>query len=259
MTLHLIDAQNISWKGVLRDCSLTITPNSFTVIVGCNGSGKSSFLRCLCGWYPVDSGEVYIKGTLVSNLTTKVRASIIGLLPQRISVSDNLPIPEWLSHFRFRFDESRSVRTKKVNEALHDANLSTLATRTWPQLSGGEAQRMALLGLRLQDTECWLLDEPGNHLDPSVEHQLYQDLVTEWQRGTTIVLITHNINVLFQHLPIELWSTVTVVGMNAGTIKWTIPMNDELLPRHLGELYGLRGQYVDVGNTKQIIYMAEDS
>ena len=144
----------------------------------------------------------------------------------------------------------------KVHEALHDANLSTLATRTWPQLSGGEAQRMALLGLRLQDTECWLLDEPGNHLDPSVEHQLYQDLISEWQQGTTIVLVTHNINVLFQHLPMDLWSSITVIGMNDGTIKWTIPMDSALLPQQLGELYGLRGQYVDVGNTKQIIYMS---
>ena len=61
-----------------------------------------------------------------------------------------------------------------------------------------------LLGLTLQETECWLLDEPGNHLDPSVAHQLYQELVSEWQNGTTIVLVTYNINVLFQHLSKEL-------------------------------------------------------
>ena len=114
---------------------------------------------------------------------------------------------------------------------------------------------MALLGLTLQETECWLLDEPGNHLDPSVAHQLYQELVSEWQNGTTIVLVTHNINVLFQHLSKELWDSVRVVGMKEGTVKWMTTMSDENLPTYLGELYGLHGQYIDIGTTKQIFYL----
>ena len=256
---HLLEVDKISWKGVIKDCSLSISPHSFTVIVGCNGSGKSSLLRCLCGWYPVDSGEVRIKNTPIANLSSKDRASIIGLLPQRIAVSESLPIIEWLSHFRFRFNESKSTTQQKIADILKHSNLEQLSTRTWPQLSGGEAQRIALLGLQLQNTECWLLDEPGNHLDPSVGHQLYRRLVTAWQNGTTIVLVTHNINVLLQHLPTELWSTVQVVGMVDGTIKWTTDMDNEMLPKYLGDLYGLNGQYVRVGNTKQIFYMTEDS
>ena len=254
----LLAANQISWKGVIQDCSLTIDRSSFTVIVGCNGSGKSSLLRCLCGWYPVDTGEVRLRGRSLSLWTPKERASIVGLLPQRISVSESLPILEWLSHFRFRFDEPTSITKQKIADALKQNHLGALSNRTWTQLSGGEAQRMALLGLRLQETECWLLDEPGNHLDPSVAHQLYRDLVAEWQNGTTIVVITHNINVLYQHLPLDLWSSVQVVGMNDGTIKWIERMDHAHLPSRLGDLYGLNGQLVDVGNTKQIFYVAKD-
>lgn len=254
----LLEANKISWKGVIQDCSLTIERSSFTVIVGCNGSGKSSLLRCLNGWYPVDTGEVHLKGRPISLWTAKERSSVVGLLPQRISVSESLPILEWLSHFRFRFDEAMSITKEKIAYALKQSHLEALSNRTWTQLSGGEAQRMALLGLRLQETECWLLDEPGNHLDPSVIHQLYQDLVTEWQNGTTIVVITHNINILCQQLPLNLWSSVQVVGMNNGTIKWIENMDHAHLPSRLGDLYGLDGQFVDVGNTKQIFYMTKD-
>lgn len=259
VNVPLLEADRISWRGVIQDCSLKIQPHSFTVVVGCNGSGKSSLLRCLCGWYSVDVGEVRVRNTPISNLPTKTRASILGLLPQRISVSENVPIVEWLSHFRFRFDEPKSVTKQKITDALKETHLERLSARTWPELSGGEAQRMALLGLRLQDTECWLLDEPGNHLDPSVAHELYHSLITEWQNGTTIVVVTHNINVLFQHLPTELVSTVQVIGMSNGTIQWSTSMDDQHLPTYLGGLYGLKGQYVNVGTTKQIFYMAKDS
>ena len=259
VTTSLIDAQKISWNGIIQDCSLSIAPCSFTVIVGRNGSGKSSLLRCLSGWYKVNSGEVKLKNRPVNHISPKERAAIIGLLPQRISVSENLPIKEWLSHFRFRFNEPKKITQGHITTALSKHQLEQLANRTWPQLSGGEAQRISLLGLTLQETECWLLDEPGNHLDPSVAHQLYQELVSEWQNGTTIVLVTHNINVLFQHLSKELWDSVRVVGMIEGTVKWMRAMSDEHLPTYLGELYGLHGQYIDIGTTKQIFYLVNKS
>ena len=147
VNVPLLEADRISWRGVIQDCSLKIQPHSFTVVVGCNGSGKSSLLRCLCGWYSVDAGEVRVRNAPISNLPTKTRASILGLLPQRISVSENVPIVEWLSHFRFRFDEPKSVTKQKITDALKETHLERLSARTWPELSGGEAQRMALLGL----------------------------------------------------------------------------------------------------------------
>ena len=128
--------------------------------------------------------------------------------------------------FRFRFDEPKHLTKERISDALRKQGLEQLSNRTWSQLSGGEAQRLALLGLTLQETECWLLDEPGNHLDPSVAHQLYETLVSEWQHGIAIVLVTHNINIILQHLPAELWSSVNIVGIHQGTIHWTTSMDE---------------------------------
>lgn len=259
VTTNLIDAQNLAWNGIIRDCNLTITSGSFTVIVGRNGSGKSSLLRCLSGWNKIDSGELRLKSIPLNQYAPKSRAAVIGLLPQRISVSENLPIKEWLSQFRFRFNESKRVTDGIITNALTAFQLEELSNRTWPQLSGGEAQRLALLGLTLQETECWLLDEPGNHLDPSVTHQLYQMLISQWQNGIAIVLVTHNINVLLQHLPRELWSSVRVAGMEQGHIQWLTSLADDTLPSNLGTVYGLHGHFVEVGNTKQIFYLRNQS
>ena len=165
-------------------------------------------------------------------------------------------------YLTFAFDLMNPVpsepKKKIVHEALHDANLSTLATsRHGPQLSGGEAQRMALLGLTprhrvLAARRTW--KSSGSQCRTSVVSRSRHRVATHHYRTDHPqyqCFISTPPNGLMVHCNGR-WN-------ECRTIKWTIPMNDELLPRHLGELYGLRGQYVDVGNTKQIIYMAEDS
>ena len=130
VTTNLIEAQKISWNGIIQDCSLSIASRSFTVVVGRNGSGKSSFLRCLSGWYKADSGEVKLNNRPVDHIPPKERAATIGLLPQRITVSENLPIKEWLSHFRFRFNEPKKITERHISTALSKHQLTQLADRT---------------------------------------------------------------------------------------------------------------------------------
>lgn len=214
-------------------------------------------MKCLSGWNTVDSGRIDIDSTPITRISPKKRASVLGFLPQKISVSENIPVIEWLTYSRFRFDEPKSVSVAAVKEGLEASQLAHLSDRTWPQLSGGEAQRLALLGLSLQETKCWLLDEPGNHLDPQVQHILYQQLVRQWQKGTAIVVITHNINLLLQNLPKNLWSIVKILGMKNGTIQWTTSLDDASLSERLGDLYGMTGKAVSVEGTTQIFYMAK--
>ena len=137
INIKIIEASNIFWKGVVQNCSLSVHRASFTVIVGPNGCGKSSLLKCLSGWNSVDTGTIEIDSTPIKQISPKKRAAVIGFLPQKITVSENIPITEWLTYSRFRFNEPKSIAINAVNEGLKRAHLDHLSNRTWPQLSGG--------------------------------------------------------------------------------------------------------------------------
>ena len=175
---------------------------------------------------------------LDKTLESQKSCSASKLSPQRISVSENHQLLEWLSHFDFALT-NQNTSQERIRDALRKQGLGNYPIEL-VMMSGGEAQRLALLGLTLQETECWLLDEHGNHLDPSVAHKTWT--LIEWQHGIAIVLVTHNINIILQHLPAELWSSVNVVGIHQGTIHWTTSMDNPELPKYLGDLL------VSVGN-----------
>lgn len=254
-----LEATNINWQHILHDCSLTVNKGDMIVLVGENGCGKSSFLRCLSGWYPLKSGTILLSGTSIRNLSPLDKSSTIALLPQQLNILDNIPIVEWLCNARFRFEEPTQKSTKKVHDLLSEYHLDHLQHRTWPQLSGGEAQRLSLLALRLQEATCWMLDEPANHLDPKVQQLVYRDIVQAWLQGTTMITVTHNLNLLFQIVDKQYWDRVRIVGMKDGRITMTQNLSSNNLANDMGQLYDLQGHFVDIQGSKQLYFSMENT
>ena len=256
--IPFLEATDIQWHNILHDCSLTVQKGDMVVLVGKNGCGKSSLLRCLSGWHALNSGSILLSGTPVRTLSPLEKASTIALLPQQLNILDNIPIVEWLCNARFRFKEPPTASTTKVQTLLSQYDLEHLQHRTWPQLSGGEAQRLSLLALRLQEATCWMLDEPANHLDPRVQQLVYKDIVEAWLQGTTMIAVTHNLNLLFQIVDEEHWDRIHIVGMNNGHITMRQQLSSNDLAAKMGSLYGLQGQFVEVNKSKQL-YFAMDA
>ena len=249
-----LTATNLYWKGILHDCTLDVQKEDFVVLIGPNGCGKSSFLRCFTGWTQPDSGTVNLLNRPLHKHSIKERAKALAFLPQKITISDNIPVEEWLCNSRFRFQESMQHSKKQIRTALESTGLSNLLGRTWNQLSGGEAQRLALLGLSLQESDGWILDEPANHLDPKVQQVVYRDIVLAWKRKTTIVMVTHNINLLFQTVAVEDWHRIAVVGMKNGAIHFRSTLDHTELAEEIANIYGLQGQFIEVNNIKQLFF-----
>lgn len=254
-----LSANNISWKGILHDCNLQIHHGDCVVLVGKNGSGKSSLLRCLSGWNRIDHGTIDLQGSPIEKMTPVEKSRHLGLLPQQIHLFDNLPILEWLGNARFRFNESWKQSEQHIRSLLQTENLEPLLQRSWNQLSGGEKQRLALLGLKLQETNAWMLDEPGNHLDPKVQLEVYRSLSEAWCAGTTLVLVTHNINLLFQCFPESQWETIRTVGIDAGRILFDTPLNHPSLIQQIGDLYNLTATMTTLNEIPQILFTLEPS
>ena len=171
----------------LTDCSLTITAGEIVAIIGGSGCGKSTLLRLLSGLDRPTAGQVRLDGEIVH----RPRADI-GLVFQEPRLLPWLTIAD---NVGFGLAQSpRAEREARVAEALARVDLTRLAT-AWPrQLSGGQAQRVALARGLVGRPKVLLLDEPFSALDALTRYDLQDHLLELWTyyRPTT-VLVTHDI------------------------------------------------------------------
>ena len=236
--LHL----RIGKHDILNGLSCRIPDAGLLVIIGPNGCGKSSLLRCLSGWNRPSQGAVKIDGEHVHQLSAKRRAACISSLPQRPTLSESVPILDMIASARYRFSESPKKSRQVASALLEESHLSHLKDRDWSGLSGGEAQRVALTCMRAQEAKTWLLDEPANHLDPAIQREMYQDLISEWQAGRTLVIVTHNINLVVGALSPADYPKVSVLGLENGTASFEALLSDADLDQKIGRLYTLSCQ-----------------
>lgn len=169
----------------LRSLNATIPPGRVTALVGHNGSGKSTALLAIAGLLRPVAGT--ITGTPAD----------IAFVPQRSSVPDHLPITvrETVAMGRWRARgplrrlgaEDRAV----VGDCLERLGLGDLADRRLSALSGGQRQRTLVAQGLAQRCALLLLDEPLSGIDVTAAHDIDAAIAAERDRGTTVVLATH--------------------------------------------------------------------
>ncbi len=180
---------------VLSGVDLTIRPGEKLSLIGPSGSGKSTLLALIAGLLKPDSGHVEIHGDVMSDLNDRARARIrarrVGIALQ----ADNL-IPFLTSRENIEMalsfgthDSSRSKRARAV-ELLEDFGVAHRADHVPRQLSGGEAQRVALAVSMANNPSLLLADELVAQLDSSTgEHVMNQVLAADF----AVLFVTHDL------------------------------------------------------------------
>lgn len=239
----LLNVEEVYWrvrnKDILTALNLTVNQGDWVAIVGPNGAGKSSLLRCCLGWSPPTQGAVRVHGVRVQDYTPKVRAAKMAWLPQHTRLAEPMSVRHVVANARYRFSESRDATLKAVDDALTRMHVSNLSERCWTTLSGGEQQRVNLAALVAQDADLWFLDEPANHLDPAVQRSVFEQLTQQWSEGQTLVMVTHDLNLLLSTVPTTQHNRVRVMGMAQGRPQFLESLNAEALPKHLESLYDI--------------------
>jgi putative ABC transport system ATP-binding protein len=169
-------------------------------VMGPSGSGKSTLLHCLGGIFQPDSGEVWFGGQRIDTLSDKKRSRLrrtafgfvfqFGQLVSELTVADNIAIPLLLNRV------SRGAAYKRVDLWLARLGLDDLGGRRTGELSGGQAQRVAIGRGLVAQPQVLFADEPTGSLD-SVTGQKVMDLLVGIAReeDTTVVLVTHDAHV----------------------------------------------------------------
>lgn len=198
-----VDIVNISLsygkKAVLKDMSFAVNRGEFFVIIGPNGSGKTSLIKSIAGIEQPWSGRIDILGRPLSDYGRKSLARKVALVPQTAPVDFPFTVAETVlmgraPHLGLLGLESESD-LKRVRQVLEFTGITELADRKIDQISGGERQRAFVARAVCQSTEIILLDEPTASLDLAYQTRL-MDLMEALKndRGATIVMVSHDVN-----------------------------------------------------------------
>jgi len=184
----------------LRGASVSVGAGEILAVMGPSGSGKSTLLHCLAGIFPPDDGEIVFDGQRLDRLSeasrTELRRTAFGFVFQfgqlvpELTAADNVALPLLLNR----------VRRRAAYEAafgwLDRLGLEGKDGRRTGELSGGEAQRVAVARALAIKPRVLFADEPTGSLD-SLTGERVMDLLVGLAReeGTTVVLVTHDARV----------------------------------------------------------------
>ena len=189
---------------VLRDVDFDVRPGEVTALVGDNGAGKSTLIKCIAGIHPFDDGEILFEGRPVTIHGPKEANALgIEIVYQDLALCDNLDVV----HNMFLGRELHSGLTlnetameKRAGETLKSLSVRTLRSlrQNVSSLSGGQRQTVAIARAVLWNSKLVILDEPTAALGVAQTEQVLNLVRRLAENGLGVVLITHNMNDVFQ-------------------------------------------------------------
>jgi ABC-type sugar transport system ATPase subunit len=175
----------------VRDFSLEIADGEFMVLVGPSGSGKSTALRMLAGLESITSGSISIGSKVVNTIAPRERD--IAMVFQDYALYPQMTVFDNLAFGLRRRKVPKAEISKRVNSAAGVLGLEPYLGRRPGQLSGGQAQRVALGRALVRDPQVFLMDEPLSNLDAKLRTQTRGEIRRLQQEvRTTTVYVTHD-------------------------------------------------------------------
>lgn len=194
----LIEIENL-WAGydgktVLHDVNLTIYERDFLGIIGPNGGGKTTLVKCLLGLLKPQKGSIRF-----------LQPPAMGYLPQYNRTDKKFPLSveevilSGLSLHKSLTARYTSAERERAHEVIKQMGLEGLERRAIGQLSGGQLQRALLGRAIISSPTVLILDEPSTYIDKRFEARLYE-LLSEINQHCAIVLVSHDIGTVLQQV-----------------------------------------------------------
>ena len=241
-----IEVKNLSLrygkKEVLTDVNLSVETGGFYAVMGANGCGKTTLLRCVANLLEPTGGEVSIDGRLAREYGAREMAQTMALVRQRTYTDMEF------SAFDIVLMGRNPYQRRLENESQSDRDIveeSMKMTNTWHlrnahphELSGGELQRVMLARALTQQTPIMLLDEPTSNLDIAHQYEI-MELLGEFNReqGKTILIVVHDLNLAYRYCP-------GLVLLHKGEVLYQGDMGRGLTPERIETVFGVKAEIV---------------
>lgn len=187
-------------KVVLRDVNLNLYEKDYLGIIGPNGGGKTTFIKCLLGLKKQSKGTItfYRNGQKTDNLE-------MGYLPQYNAIDKEFPISikevilSGLNRRRPLIGGYSKEQKAKAEKVISQMGLDGMGDRQIGELSGGQIQRTLLGRAIISEPDVLILDEPSTYIDKYHEYKLYE-LLNQINSKCAIILVSHDIGTVLQNV-----------------------------------------------------------
>ena len=180
---------------VLRGMNFSVAKGEFCVLLGPSGSGKSTLLNIIGGIDSADSGYISINGDKLEDMSekklTQYRRKHLGYVFQMYNLIANLNVKENIEVGAYLSDNALDI-----DELLQTLGLYEHRYKLPNQLSGGQQQRVAIARALINEPKILLADEPTGNLDNHNAWEIMKLLEEINSRGTTVVVVTHNLEIV---------------------------------------------------------------
>lgn len=244
---RVLELQNVSYrvkeKQLLTPFSASFSASQLSVVIGPNGAGKSTLLKLACGELKPDQGLVLWQGQPLDSFTLAEMALQRAVLEQHNPLEFNFSVEEVVSLARMPHATGAEYDKKLVQLCLDQMDVQHLAKADYPQLSGGEKQRVQLARVlaQLQSLDesslvpkplLLALDEPVAALDLLHQQRLMQILKHKAESGYCVVLVLHDLNLACQYAD-------QILILDKGRLLAAGKVDDVMQAEKLAEVFGL--------------------
>lgn len=246
LSVRNICFQYRSGKEVLKDISFSLREGEVLCLLGSNGTGKTTLLKCLLGLLRPKSGKAELMGKDLFSSSAQKRAQMIAYVPQSSALNFPYTVREAVMMGRLPhlgFGSSPSAKDhREVEATLADMGLTDLAESYFQQLSGGEKQLVIIARALAQRAHLLILDEPTSNLDFFNQARTLKLINKLTQQGNTVLMTTHSPDQAF------LISDQVVMIKNGGVFSCGSP-DEVITDNNLSGLYGLHAVVSDTSVT----------
>lgn len=250
---RLLEANNISFSyennEIFKDVSFTIEKGDVLTILGPNGTGKTTLIKCLNGINKIDSGEILINGENIRELSYKEISHHIGYIPQQHNSTFPFTVLDVVIMGRAPYINLTETPTKEDEEialnSLKNLGIIQLKDKEYTKLSGGERQLVFLARILAQQPDILILDEPTSHLDFGNQIKFLEIIEKLAELGLSIIMSSHFPDHAF------LSSNKVAIMKNKRFIDYGTP-NEVLNEDNLKKAYEINVKILELDNERKI-------
>jgi len=207
-TTYVVELEHVTVRYqdviALEDVSLRVRPGEFLAILGPNGAGKTTLIKTILGVVQPIAGTVRLFGKPPQELNGDQRR--LSYVPQLAEIDPRFPIRVFEMVLMGRYGQVGLIRRpgkadrEAARRALERVGMADLAHRQIGRLSGGQRQRVLIARALAAEPELLLLDEPTTGVDVGTTEGLFDLLEDLHRQGMTIMVVTHDVGVIAQHV-----------------------------------------------------------
>lgn len=249
----LLNVKNISFayqdKNIFEDISFSIDKGDVLTILGSNGTGKTTLIKCLNGLNKINNGDIYIRDQNIDTLSYREVSKFMGYIPQSHDATFPFTVFDVVVMGRAPYLSLNNLPKEKDSgialKSLKTLGIEHLKDKEYTNLSGGERQLVFLARVITQQPDVLLLDEPTSHLDFGNQVRLLEILGELAKAGLSVIMSSHFPDHTF------LSSNKVAIMKDGSFIDFGTP-NEVVTEENLKKVYNLDVKLLDLDDGRKV-------